>query len=135
MKITTTLLPATVTTPRDILYCTQKEAEWVARDIGAHAVINDPDGAGILIKEVSALEIGGMPNVHPEDGRKAFELIFTKDMVYTDPSTNRARVITIPFKINAGQALQLLEDNPTLAWEFGTQGEGTELSGTLEKLN
>lgn len=147
MKIVVNLLPTTVVKARDIIYSYEEEAARVANDI----LQPSPDGKtyanpysinepGITIQEVDPT-IAGIPLNTQSDGRKYLMLTFTKDLLVDmsllDPTVAAGRTMnkTLTFTVNAGQALQLLQNNPILKWEFATEGSGSELQGTLEKLN
>lgn len=147
MKVIVNLLPVNVIKPRDLIYCYQEEATRVVNDmLGASPDgktfankygINEP---GITIQQGDPATLGLPPN-NQDDGRLLFFLQFTKDqmvdMSLLDPSVTPGRTMkkTLNFNINAGQALDLLQNDPLLDWEFGLEGSGAELQGTLEKLN
>lgn len=133
LSIIVTLLPGTVTPPRDILYTTKDEATRVAENLRDFGLVTDQ----IEVVEVSQGEIGGEPNIY-NDGRLAFVIRFNRTMGVVSPETKTQMEALVSFEENAGQLLDYLNNEPLKPWKFiaepaGFDGVRDQWTGDVEK--
>lgn len=128
------LLPGSAPTSRALNFTTQQEAQFIANSfltivVAPGVTVLDP----ALVSDISIVEMQPEAPNPNADGRKWFEINFTRTMTVLN-SQNRQQDVPVPFNLNAGTVLDDEMNNPLLPWKYIAESTGTDTrTGDVER--
>lgn len=121
-------IPPSAAPERNRLYSFPEEAERVATSLLTDGFVD----SDITITEEKGSEVSEPNTV--ADGRKFLTISFTKKANLVN-EMGRMMNYNVPFKINAGLALEELVNFPLNDWKAAYSGGPPDYVGDIEKLN